>query len=123
MVNALVEVSCKGPVNVAAIFVKTLLEFVSDTLLELRSIKPLVPKLMGALLVCEIASDEASVSELVANVAAGDQVNPVAPTVTAPAVLLPIRTFALRARFNEAVGNAKLPAPPATPIVLPEVLG
>jgi len=63
-----------------------------------------------------------SVNNVVANAAGGVQLEPL-PTVIKPEVLLPICTFAPRITFNVAAVNCKLPAPPATPIVLAAVLG
>ena len=95
----------------------TLLVLVRTMLFALRSNKPLLPKLRSP--VWLMPAPEPRVRRLVAKVAPGVQ----APMVIAPEVLLPRRTLVARTKFKEALARAKLPVPPAMPIVLDAVLG
>lgn len=121
--SALLDANDIAPVNDAAILVKTLLVLASVAPVESRSIKPLEPKLIGAFDVCVIEPPELNVTKPVANVAAGVQVEALVPIVMFPAVLLPMRTLVARILSSAAAVSAKLPVPPATPIVLDAVLG
>ncbi len=111
------------PVVFAAMLLKMLLVFVSKALLASRIINPRVPRLIGALAVCEMVLAVSNVNTLLAKVEAGVQVVPEAPIVIAPAVLLPKSTLEANTRFRVALGRLKLPAPPAIPIVVPALPG